>query len=104
MRPAKGLHLLIGRPAKLKGDVYAALPILGAVRSMKRESPCGGITDNRHDLFPRLKLCHFVNVRCVHCAACRRSLFVFDSSARVGNEAARSSGKLGSIALAKVID
>src|ERR1700686_2603888 len=104
MRPAKGLHLLIGRPAKLKGDVYAALPILGAVRSMKRDSHCGGIADNRNALLARLKLCHFVNVGSVHGYTFRRSLLVFDSSAGVANEAARSSGKLGNIALAKVID
>jgi hypothetical protein len=104
MSPAKGLHLLIGRPAKLKGDVYASLFILGAVRSMKRDSHSGGIADNRNALLARLKLCHFVNVGSVHCDAFGRALLVLNPSARVTNKAARSSGEFGNVALTKVID
>jgi len=81
MRPAEGLHLLVGTPAKLKRDVYAALPILCTVGSVKRDSHGGGIADNRNVLFARLKLCHFVNVGSVHGDAFGIALLVFDSSA-----------------------
>src|SRR6266545_2977713 len=104
MRPAKGLHLLVCTPTKLKRDVYAALPVLGAVGGMKRDSHGGGIADNRNALRASLKLFHFVNVGSVHRDAFRRSFLVLNSSARVANQSARSSGKLGNVALAKVID
>ena len=66
MRPSKRLHLLISTPTKLKGDVYAALPVLRSVRGMKRDSHGGGIADNRDPLFARLKLFHLVNIGSVH--------------------------------------
>src|SRR2546430_15659684 len=104
MRPAKGLHLLISTPTKLKRDVYSALPVLRAVGSMKRDSHCGGIADNRNALLARLKLCHFVNVGAVHSYTFGITLLVFDMPARITNQSSRSSGKLGNISLAKVID
>ena len=104
MRPAKGLHLLIGTPTKLKGDVYAALFVLRAIGSVKRDSHSGGIADYRDALFAQLKLFHFMNVCSVHGYTFGIALFVFDSSVRVANQAARSSGKLGNVAFSKVID
>jgi hypothetical protein len=50
MRPAKGLHLLIRTPTKLKRDVYSPLFVLRAIGSMKRGSHRGGIADNRNAL------------------------------------------------------
>ena len=78
MRPAKSLHLLISAPAKLKRDVYAALAVLGAIGSMKRNPHSGGIADYRYSLLPRLKLFHFVNVGAVHCYTFGIALLVFD--------------------------
>jgi len=81
VRPAKRLHLFVGTPTKLKRNVYAALPVLSAIGSMKRDSHSSGIADNRYSLRARLKLFHFVNVGSVHGYTFRGSFLVFDSSA-----------------------
>ena len=103
MCPAKGLHLLVGTPTKLKRDVDAALLVLRTIGSMQRDSGSGCVANDRASA--GLKLFHFIDVSSVHCHAFWCSLLVLNmSSAQVTDKATRPAGEFGNILLSEVID